>query len=107
MSLWDKVRGEFIDIIQWTDDTSDTMVYRFERYNNQIKYGAQLTVREGQTAVFVNEGKIADVLQPGMYLIETKNLPVLSTLQCRKYGLYSQFLDDVNCCSNRLSTYLN
>src|SRR5262245_5610414 len=81
MSLWDKVRGELIDIIQWTDDTNDTMVYRFERYNNQIKYGAQLTVREGQTAVFVNEGRIADVFSPGMVTLETRNLPVLSTLQ--------------------------
>ena len=67
MSLWDKVRGELVDIIQWTDDTTDTLVYRFERYNNQIKYGAKLTVREGQAAVFVNEGRIADVFQPGMY----------------------------------------
>ena len=61
MGIWDKVLGEFVDIVQWIDDTNDTIVYRFERYNNQIKYGAQLTVREGQAAVFVNEGKIADV----------------------------------------------
>jgi membrane protease subunit (stomatin/prohibitin family) len=87
MGIWDKVRGELIDIVQWIDDTNDTMVYRFERYNNQIKYGAQLTVREGQAAVFVNEGKIADIFQPGMYTLETKNLPVLSTLQGWKYGL--------------------
>ena len=48
MSLWEKIKGEFIDIIQWTDDSQDTMVYRFERYGNQIKYGAQLTVRFGK-----------------------------------------------------------
>ncbi len=106
MGIWDKVRGEFIDIVQWIDDTNDTMVYRFERYNNQIKYGAQLTVREGQTAVFVNEGKIADVFQPGMYSLETKNLPILSTLQGWKYGFNSPFMAEVYFCSMRQFTDL-
>src|SRR5437762_10324054 len=106
MGLWDKVRGELIDIVQWTDDTNDTMVYRFERYNNQIKYGAQLTVREGQTADFVNEGRIADVFQPGMFTLETKNLPLLSTLQGWKYGFNSPFLAEVYFCSMRQFTDL-
>jgi membrane protease subunit (stomatin/prohibitin family) len=106
MSLWDKVRGEFVDIIQWLDTTNDTIVYRFERYNNQIKYGAQLTVREGQTGVFVSEGRIADVFQPGMYTLETKNLPVLSTLQGWKYGFNSPFLAEVYFCSTRQFTDL-
>jgi membrane protease subunit (stomatin/prohibitin family) len=106
MGIWDKVRGEFIDIVQWIDDTNDTMVYRFERYNNQIKYGAQLTVREGQTAVFVNEGRIADIFQPGMYELETKNLPILSTLQGWKYGLNSPFMAEVYFCSMRQFTDL-
>jgi membrane protease subunit (stomatin/prohibitin family) len=106
MGIWDKVRGEFIDIVQWIDDTNDTMVYRFERYNNQIKYGAQLTVREGQAAVFVNEGKIADVFQPGMYVLETKNLPLLSTLQGWKYGFNSPFMAEVYFCSMRQFTDL-
>ena len=106
MGIWDKVRGEFIDIVQWIDDTNDTMVYRFERYNNQIKYGAQLTVREGQAAVFVNEGKIADIFQPGMYTLETKNLPVLSTLQGWKYGFNSPFMAEVYFCSTRQFTDL-
>jgi membrane protease subunit (stomatin/prohibitin family) len=106
MSLWDKVRGELIDIVQWIDNTNDTMVYRFERYNNQIKFGAQLTVREGQSAVFVNEGKIADVFQPGMYSLETKNLPVLSTLQGWKYGFNSPFMAEVYFCSMRQFTDL-
>jgi membrane protease subunit (stomatin/prohibitin family) len=104
MSLWDKVRGEFIDIVQWIDDTNDTIVYRFERYNNQIKYGAQLTVREGQVAVFVNEGKIADVFNPGMYTLETHNLPILSTLQGWKYGFNSPFMAEVYFCSMRQFT---
>jgi membrane protease subunit (stomatin/prohibitin family) len=106
MTLWDKVRGELIDIIQWLDPTNDTMVYRFERYNNQIKYGAQLTVREGQAAAFVNEGKIADVFPPGLYTLETRNLPVLSTLQGWKYGFNSPFMAEVYFCSTRQFTDL-
>ncbi len=106
MGIWDKMRGELIDIVQWIDDTNDTMVYRFERYNNQIKYGARLTVREGQTAVFVNEGRIADVFAPGMYTLETKNLPVLSTLQGWKYGFNSPFMAEVYFCSMRQFTDL-
>ncbi len=106
MSLWDKVGGELIDIIQWTDDTSDTMVYRHEHYHNQIKNGAQLTVREGQTAVFVNEGKIADVFKPGMVKLETRNLPILSTLRGWKYGFDSPFLAEVYFCSMRQFTGL-
>jgi len=77
----DKIKGEFVDIIQWTDDTRDTVVWRFPRYENQIKMGARLTVRESQVAVFVSEGQLADVFQPGMYALETANLPVLSTLK--------------------------
>ena len=95
MSLWDKIKGEFIDIIQWTDDTQDTMVYRFERYGNQIKNGAQLTVRESQVAVFVNEGQIADVFQPGMHTLTTENMPILSTLKGWKYGFNSPFVAEV------------
>jgi len=95
MSLWDKIKGEFIDIIQWTDDTQDTMVYRFERYGNQIKNGAQLTVRESQVAVFVNEGQIADVFQPGMHTLSTENMPIMSTLKGWKYGFNSPFVAEV------------
>ena len=58
MGLFSKLRGEFIDIIEWLDPSNDTLVYRFERYQNEIKNGAKLTVREGQVAVFVNEGQI-------------------------------------------------
>jgi membrane protease subunit (stomatin/prohibitin family) len=95
MALWDKIVGEFIDVIQWTDDSQDTIVYRFERHNNEIKYGAKLTVRESQAAVFVNEGQIADVFQPGMYTLETQNLPILSTLKGWKYGFQSPFKAEV------------
>jgi membrane protease subunit (stomatin/prohibitin family) len=60
VGILDKLFGEFVDVIEWTDDSSDTMVYRFERYGNEIKYGAMLTVRESQTAVLVSEGRVAD-----------------------------------------------
>ena len=95
MGLWDKVFGEFVDVIEWTDNSAGTMVYRFERHNNEIKYGAKLTVRESHVAVFVNEGEIADVLAPGMYELETKNLPVLSTLQHWDHGFQSPFKAEV------------
>ncbi|QTR49309.1 SPFH domain-containing protein [Candidatus Thiothrix anitrata] len=95
MGLWDKLMGEFVDVIEWTDDSNDTMVYRFERHGNEIKYGAKLTVRESQVAIFVNEGQIADVLTPGMYVLETQNLPVLSTLQHWDHGFQSPFKAEV------------
>ena len=81
MGLWDKLKAELIDIIEWTDDSNNTMVWRFPRYQNEIKYGAQLTVRESQQAVFVNEGQIADVFKPGRYTLETQNMPILTTLK--------------------------
>lgn len=95
MGLWDKLMGEFIDVIEWLDDSNDTMIYRFERHNNEIKYGAKLTVRESQIAVFINEGQIADVLTPGIYELETKNLPILSTLQHWDHLFESPFKAEV------------
>jgi len=102
MGLLDKLRGEFIDIIEWTEPSqNDILAYRFPRYQNEIKNGAQLTVREGQQAVFVNEGQIADVFTPGMYRLETKNLPILSTLKGWKYGFNSPFKAEVYFVSTR------
>lgn len=101
MGLFDKLFGEFVDIIEWTDNTNDTMVYRFERYGNEIKYGAKLTVREGQAAVFVNEGEVADVLGPGMYELETRNLPVLSTILSWDHGFSSPFKAEVYFVNTR------
>ncbi len=95
MSIWDKLKGEFIDIIELTDDSTDTMVWRFPRYQNEIKYGAKLTVRESQLAVFVNEGQIADVYKPGMYTLTTQNMPILTTLRGWKYGFDSPFKAEV------------
>src|SRR4051812_37436099 len=87
MGLFDKMRHELIDIIEWTEPAdSAVLAYRYPRYQNEIKMGAKLTVREGQAAVFVNEGQIADVFPPGMYTLETQNLPVLATLKGWAYG---------------------
>lgn len=99
-----KLSHEFIDIIEWLDDTKDTLVYRFERYQNEIKNGAQLIVREGQMAVFVNEGQIADVFSPGTYVLNTQNLPILTTLKGWKYGFNSPFKAEVYFVSTRMFT---
>ena len=89
------LKGEFVDVIDWTDDTRDTMVWRFERYNNAIKYGAKLTVREGQAAVFVHEGQLADVFGPGLYMLETNNMPIMTTLQHWDHGFNSPFKSEI------------
>jgi membrane protease subunit (stomatin/prohibitin family) len=106
MGLWDKIKGELIDIVQWLDDTNDTLVYRFERYGNEIKYNAKLVVREGQMAAFINEGQLADVFKPGTYTLTTQNLPVLATLKGWKYGFESPFKAEVYFCSTRQFTNL-
>jgi membrane protease subunit (stomatin/prohibitin family) len=106
MGFFDKLRGEFIDIIEWTDDSRDTMVYRFERHDNEIKMGAKLIVRESQVAVFINKGKLADIFEPGDYTLETDNLPILSTLQGWKHGFHSPFKAEVYFVNTRRFTDL-
>jgi membrane protease subunit (stomatin/prohibitin family) len=102
MGLLDKIRGEFIDIIEWTEPSnSDILCYRFPRYNNEIKNNAKLTVREGQAAVFIREGQLADVKMPGMYTLDTKNLPILSTILGWKYGFESPFKAEVYFVSTK------
>ncbi|MGE3799135.1 MAG: SPFH domain-containing protein [Thermomicrobiales bacterium] len=102
MSLFGKLGGEFIDIIEWTQPTdSELLAYRFPRHGNEIKYGAKLTVREGQAVVFVNEGQLADVFNPGMYTLETNNMPILSTLKGWKYGFSSPFKAEAYFVSTR------
>lgn len=99
MAFFDKLKqkafAEFIDIIEWTDETSDTMIWRFPRFQSEIKNGAQLTVRETQIAVLVNEGQFADVFQPGRYELTTTNMPILTTIKGWKYGFNSPFKVDV------------
>ncbi len=95
MGILDFLSGQFIDVIHWVDDTRDTMVWRFDREGHEIKYGAKLTVREGQAAVFVHEGQLADVFTPGMYFLETNNMPILTTLNHWDHGFKSPFKSEV------------
>ena len=95
MSLFNILGGEFIEIIEWTDDTRGTMVYRFPTVGHAIKYGAKLTVREGQAAVFIHEGQLADVFAPGLYMLETNNLPILTRLQHWDHGFRSPFKSEI------------
>ncbi|HBG97293.1 MAG TPA: antifreeze protein [Rhodobacteraceae bacterium] len=95
MPIFDFLSGQFIDVIAWTDDTRDTVVWRFERQGHEIKYGAKLTVREGQAAVFVHEGVLADVFAPGLYMLETNNMPVMTSLQHWDHGFRSPFKSEV------------
>jgi membrane protease subunit (stomatin/prohibitin family) len=102
MGLLNKIRGEFVDIIEWTEPAeSQILAYRFPRLGNEIKYGARLTVREGQAGVFVNEGQVADVFPPGMHTLETQNMPILTTLQGWKYGFQSPFKAEVYFVATR------
>jgi membrane protease subunit (stomatin/prohibitin family) len=95
MGLFDKIKSQFIDIIEWPETEPGILVHRFNRYENEIKMGAKLIVRPGQRAVFVNEGRIADAFEPGTYRIETKNIPVLTTLLSLPYGFNSPFKAEV------------
>jgi membrane protease subunit (stomatin/prohibitin family) len=105
MGIWDKLKGELIDIIEWLDDTRDTMVWRYPRGDNEIKYGAKLIVRESQAAAFINEGALADVfLQPGTFTLVTQNIPILSKLQGWKYGFESPFKAEVYFVNTRTFT---
>ncbi|WP_298434138.1 SPFH domain-containing protein [uncultured Jannaschia sp.] len=106
MPIFDFLSGQFIDVIEWTDDTRDTLVYRFERHGHEIKYGAKLTVREGQAAVFVHEGQLADVFMPGLYMLETNNMPIMTTLQHWDHGFKSPFKSEIYFVSTTRMTDL-
>lgn len=99
MSFFDKVKeaamNQFIEVIEWLDDSGDTILYRFPVYQQEIKNGAQLIVRESQTAVFVFEGQVADVFTPGRYTIDGGNTPVLSKLGAWKFGFNSPMKSEV------------
>jgi membrane protease subunit (stomatin/prohibitin family) len=102
MAFFEKLGSQFIDILEWTETPqSDVLAYRFPRFQNEIKMGARLVVREGQNAVFVNEGRLADVFSPGTYTLSTQNLPLLTTLMGWKYGFNSPFKAEVYFISMR------
>ena len=106
MPIFDFLSGQFIDVIEWTDDTRDTLVYRFEREGHEIKYGAKLTVREGQVAVFIHEGQLADVFTPGLYMLETNNMPIMTSLQHWDHGFKSPFKSEIYFVSTQRFTDL-
>ncbi len=95
MGLWKKVAGQFVDVIEWDNASQDTLVWKFPRYDNEIKNGAQLIVRETQSAVFLHEGQLGDVFQPGRHELTTSNIPVLTTLASWKYAFNAPFRCDV------------
>jgi membrane protease subunit (stomatin/prohibitin family) len=106
MGIIGKIKGELVDIIEWIDDSRSTLAWRFPRYNNEIKNGAELIVREGQQAVFVYRGQLADRFGPGHYQLTTENLPILSTLQGWKHGFNSPFRSEVYFINTRPVTDL-
>src|SRR3569623_2961953 len=104
MSLMEFIKKQFIDIIQWTEPADGILTWRFPMQDMEIQYGGSLTVRESQVAVFVNEGKIADVFAPGMYKLTTQTLPVLTYLKNWDKLFQSPFKSDVYFLSTRLQT---
>jgi excisionase family DNA binding protein len=104
MGLMDFIKGELIDIIEWTDDSRDTLSYRFPDEDKAIKNGAQLIVRESQTVQFLYLGEFGDTFGPGKHTLTTDNIPVLTRLKSWKYGFESPFKADVYYISTRLFT---
>ncbi len=106
MGLFDFFKDEFIEVIDWVEQDPDVVLWKFPDRDANIKYGAQLTVRESQVALFVDEGQIADVLGPGQWELITENLPVLTTLRNWDKGFKSPFKVDVYFISTRTFTNL-
>jgi len=104
MSLGDFLRKQLIDVIQWTEEGDGVLAHRYPMRDMEIQYGARLTVRESQMALFVNEGKVADQFGPGLYTLETQNLPLLTNLKHWYTGFESPFKSDVYFFSTRVQT---
>jgi excisionase family DNA binding protein len=102
MGLMDFIKGELLEIIEWTDDSRDTLSWRFPDEDKEIKNGAQLIVRESQIAQFVHAGTFVDAFGPGKHTLSTQNVPVLSTLLGWKYGFNSPFKCDVYFVNTRV-----
>lgn len=101
MGLFDFIRNELIEVIDWVDNSSDTLIWKFPDNENNLKNGAQLTVRESQVAILLDEGRVADVFGPGRHVLATANLPILTTLRGWKYGFESPFKVDVYFVSTK------
>src|SRR2546422_9902027 len=104
MGLINYLKTQFLEIIQWEDDSRDTISFRYPDMDKEIKRGAQLIVRESQAAQFVYLGQFGDTFGPGKHTLTTDNIPVLSTLRGWKYGLESPFKADVYFVNTRLFT---
>lgn len=104
MGIFDFIKGELIEIIEWTDDSRDTLSYRWPDDDKNIKNGAQLIVRESQMVQFVAMGQYADLFGPGMHSLSTQNIPLLSRIYGWKYGFESPFKCDVYYLNTRLFT---
>ena len=95
MGILDAIRTQFIEVIEWLDDSGNTMLYRFPVHGQEIKNGARLTVRESQAAIFVFQGQVADVFPPGLYTIDGGNTPILTKLGAWMHGFNSPFKAEV------------
>jgi membrane protease subunit (stomatin/prohibitin family) len=104
MALRDFLAKQFIDVIHWTEPQDGVLAYRFPMQDMEIQNGGKLTVRESQMAIFVNEGKIADVFGPGLYTLNTQTLPILTYLMNWDKAFQSPFKSDVYFFSTRLQT---
>lgn len=104
MGLFDFVRGQFIDVIEWVDASRDTLIWKFPDQDKEVKMGAQLTVRESQKAIFINEGQIADIFEPGRHELTTRNMPIMTSLRSWKYGFNSPFKVDIYFVNTRQFT---
>ncbi|HEY3174671.1 MAG TPA: SPFH domain-containing protein [Candidatus Polarisedimenticolia bacterium] len=106
MGFFDNLRkqaaSQFVEILEWLDDSSDSLVHRLPVYDQQIKMGAKLIVRENQQALFINEGRAADLFRPGTHTVSTRNVPVLAALKGWKYGFRSPFKAEVYFFNTRL-----
>jgi membrane protease subunit (stomatin/prohibitin family) len=106
MSLWDTLKGhagaQLLDVLEWTDDSRDAVVFRFPIFQKAIQDGGKLVVREGQVAVFVSEGKLSDVFPAGTHDINTRNAPIMSFFESIKYGLNMPYKGDVYFVNTRV-----
>jgi membrane protease subunit (stomatin/prohibitin family) len=101
MGLFNFIRDEFLEVIEYIEDDKNVILWKFPDKDKEIKYGAQLTVRESQIAVFLDEGKFGDVFEPGRHKLITDNMPILTTIKSWKYGFQSPFKADVYYISTR------